>query len=298
MCSWNQYIIDKNLEKIRNRMIYSEDKNEIDFLTSSAEVYRKVFELMNQVISKEGENYIYPPSFRDNQRIDLDNNDIYHSNTIEKVSKFLMEFNPEYYNVFMALAKNGLISLHKNEDGKNVGEHFVDRANKTCFIYVSSNDSELESEELIRQFGYVYQTINNEIEYDESRILIADAFPNYLVLSMKYHYNNDLKIALINEIKQKNNKLFKELMTLNEKKSKNIKLKKMLANQISSNYMSLFMFLNNDIECSFKNVDEFVKVNNEDYNSSLLWSIANNNSEGINHAKEQILLKKKQRTNR
>ncbi len=294
MCSWNQYIIEKNINKIRNKLLISKEKDDIISLRNAAEVYIKMDKLMLDVIEKEGDNFIYPPPFLADKDIDLSENDIYHSITIEKISNFLKEFNPEYYYFFNDMAKKGLISLHKNDDGINISEHFIDPINKTSFIYVSSNSLE-EENELIKQFGYVYQIVNNEIPYDESKVLVKDAFPEYLLMSMKSFYNDDLKDSLIKEKYSVIDKLIIEQKAIEGDSESKKEERKEIGNKIGSNYMAIFMFENNDIECSFKNVDEFIRRNNnnEGNKSRVLWQIANDNIEGIDHVKEHVVLKNK-----
>lgn len=278
MCSWNQHIIEKNIEKIKKLLLKSRNEDEIIRLTRISDMYYKMDKITDQVITKEGDNYIYPLRDLD------DNSDIYHSYTIDKVLTFLREFNIEYYNEFSSMIEKGLVSLHKNEDGKDTSEHFIDDVNKSSFIYVSSNDFEIEAQELIGQFGYIYQAMHNN--YDESNILFIDSFPDYLKMSMKCYYDNSLKEEIVDDIAYKNQLLFDSSDNLNTNEQDYYKKKNEYAKELASNYLALFMFLNNDIEYSFDNVNNFIKNNNTLGDFNTLWNIANGNIEGIDHSIE------------
>lgn len=281
MCSWNQHIIEKNIERIRKLLLKCKNKDEIMRLTRISHIYQKIDKITDEVIKREGDNYIYPLR---NLSESTNSNDVYHSSTMDRVSIFLMSFNPDYYEEFSNMKENGLISLHKNEDGIVSSEHFIDDVNNCSFIYVSSNDFENESEELIGQFGYVYQAMYND--YDESNILFLDAFPDYLKMSMRYYYDNSLKDEIIDDMAYKNQLLFDSVDSLDKNIQGYNKKKKEYAKKIASNYLALFMFLNNDIEYTFDNVDKFIENNNISSNSRILWNIANGNIEGIDHIKQ------------
>ncbi len=303
MYRWNEDKIKNRFFDIKKLIWASNNIDEAIYLINNLSIYDKLNKILNNTFEKE-DNVKYDTSaFIDNTKNNMDlNDDTYHSYAIESISNFLKQFNQKYYEFFSELIEKNSFHLIRNEK-ENYSTHFIDDLKKEYFIYVNSNNIENEKIMLIREFGYAYQVhidenkhchsykvLNSDKKFGEDAILLIDAFPTFLELSMLDFYyrksNEEITSTITNFIENKlllNKEIASDENFLYSKEEK-----EQIPKQITSNYCALFMFSNNLIDVSFKRVDDFLE-NNHGTKGSILWNIANNNDEGIDQYKEHIL---------
>jgi len=286
MYIWNEGLIDKNISNIKNMLKNSKRKVEITFFTNILNIYKQI-----EKIKKEMTNERYLKEYyKLANPINIGEKDIEEINMLEtvyKVSNFLENFNKEYHDYFIKMFRNGLIFLDKS-DSKTKQNHYIDPINEMGFIYIRSNFKNDESISLIEEFAKVFQSSKNKKQFDDSKITFKDSFPLYLKYSFIKSLGLKTKDEIVEEIKNENETLFSKTKDLPSKLEKDE-----VSRKIVSNYFALFMFLNDDIEPTFENIDEFLYKNHDEIKTRELWSITNKNIEGINHVKDQNLCKKR-----
>lgn len=290
MTFWNENLIEKNIKNIKNKLIKLSKKQDFMFFLKTLDTYEKIIDISNNMTE---EKYIKYVEDLNKVGFSFDPFNIEASNvetpnifmTIYEVSNFLENFNINYYNYFNDMLKKGLVFLEKGE--KQGYNHFIDPINNMGFIHIRSDFKDTESIALIREFAKVYQIEKNQYPFNENMILFEDTFPLYLESSMLSFYEPKDRDNILNGLKNKNEELFK----LTQNNSVCPIDKYGYSRQITSNYLAMFMLLNNDIDGSFDSVDEFLYKNNKDNRASTLWSIANQNTEQIDHMKNSSLSK-------
>lgn len=286
MYIWNEYLIEKNLNNIKKLLIKSKKQEDVAILNNVLYTYYKIEDIAKDITE---ERYLREYSKFANVA-NIEDDDICERNmlhTIYEVSYFLKDFNEEYFEYFDKMLKSGLIFLDKSES-KVKSNHYLDPINKMGFIHIRSDFNNIESSSLIEEFGRVLQSSKNEKSFDESKIAFKDAFPLYLKYSMMNYYGINSKEDIVETIKLENEEIFAKMNKLDSKLEKEYSSREMV-----SNYFTMFMFLNNDIDATFDSVNEFMHKNHNNTKIRNLWTIANKNVEGIDHIKEQSLSKKK-----
>lgn len=290
MTFWNENLIEKNIKNIKNKLLKLSKKQDFMFFLKTLDTYEKIQDILSNMTEEKYIKYVedlnkvgfsFDPI--NIEASDLENPNIFM--TIYEVSNFLENFNIEYYDHFNDMLKKGLIFFEKEENRSQ--NHFIDPINNMGFIHIKSDFKNTESIALIREFAKVYQIENNEYPFNENIILFEDSFPLYLESSMLSFYEPKSKDDILDSLKDKNEELFK----LTQSSDVCPIDKYGYSRQITSNYLAMFMLLNNDIDGSFDSVDEFLYKNNKDNRASTLWSIANQNTEQIDHMKNSSLSK-------
>lgn len=290
MTFWNENLIEKNIKNIKNKLLKLSKKQDFMFFLKTLDTYEKIQDILSNMTE---EKYIKYVEDLNKVGFSFDPFNIEASNvetpnifmTIYEVSNFLENFNIDYYDYFNDMLKKGLVFLEKGENQSQ--NHFTDPINNTNFIHIKSDFKNTESIALIREFAKVYQIEKNQYSFNESMILFEDTFPLYLESSMLSFYEPKSKDDILDSLKDKNEELFK----LTQRSDVCPIDKYDYSRKITSNYLSMFMLLNNDIDGSFDSVDEFLYKNNKDNRASTLWSIANQNTEQIDHMKNSSLSK-------
>ncbi|MDD4623835.1 MAG: hypothetical protein PHX40_00400 [Bacilli bacterium] len=312
MYKWNKKEIEKRYDEVYDLFFNSKSLDEAIYLIFNLVVYSKLKKVFSNTFEEEDDLKYDSSAFIDNNSdMDLNDEEAYHSYAVDSVSLFLKQFNEKYYDFFCDLVNKNRLYLTRN-DKENYSTHYIDELKNEYFIYVNSNSLENEKIMLIREFGYAYQvhidenkysntykTFNSDKKFGEDSILLKDAFPTFLELSMLEFYDRKTK----EEIEKTISEHIEEKFALSKEIDSGVNIlytkeeRQQLPKHITSNYCALFMFSNNTIEPSFTRVDEFLNENHHGTTGSELWKIANGNIEGIDHYKEQILAKKREKEN-
>ena len=288
MYLWNRNTIDKNIKLLKKIITMKKSTYDLNKIVFSLSSYKKVNEKLGDISDEcYQQHFLNCPLVDD--ILDMDRSSIMQRKdaneylTIYDVAYFLHSFNIDFYNSFIKMVKDGLISLDKKDCNTN-GEIFVDTINNVSFINIESTFIKSEAGVLINQFARAYQLEHNELGYSPESLIFEDAFPKYLEYSMLDFYQTKSKEESIEDMRSENELSYIMVRNITEDKAnRRVKEKEKYTKNILSNTLASCMLLNNDIDINFDSIDEFIRKNHIGTKSKELLSIANKNMEGIRH---------------